>query len=99
MTETPKTEKKKGPGSTGPKIMRDGKRKFDGDDVITFLTDPEGRKYGPDNNPKRTGSKAHASFALYRDGMTVDDFLKAGGPYTDIVWDEGKSFIAVKPKA
>lgn len=49
-----------------------------------------------DSNPKRVGSNAHARFALYRDGMTVEEFIKAGGTMGDINFDQGKGFIALE---
>jgi hypothetical protein len=48
------------------------------------------------SNPKRVGSKAHATFALYKNGGTVGEFLKAGGFYAAISWDVGHGFIEVK---
>lgn len=49
-----------------------------------------------DKNPKREGSAAHKRFALYADGQTVEDFLKAGGTMGDINFDQGKGFIALE---
>jgi hypothetical protein len=48
------------------------------------------------SNPKRAGSKAHATFALYKTGGTVGEFLKAGGFYAALSWDVGHGFIDVK---
>lgn len=36
------------------------------------------------NNPYREGSKRHIAFALYRDGLTVKEFLAAGGKTYDL---------------
>lgn len=55
-------------------------------------------------NPKKEGSKAHARFALYREGQTVDEFIaacvEAGFPATeakaDISWDRRHGLIAVE---
>ncbi len=59
------------------------------------------------DNPKRKGSKAHARFALYRDGMTVAEFKaacvkhdgKSARPahryLADLHWDEKHQFITV----
>jgi hypothetical protein len=62
-------------------------------------------------NPKREGSDAAARFALYKDGMTVAEFLEAcaalgqqlnGKPMprfrfrADIKWDEAKGFITLE---
>lgn len=49
-----------------------------------------------DKNPKREGSAAHGRFALYKDGMTVGEFLEAGGTMGDINFDAGKEFIALE---
>lgn len=46
-------------------------------------------------NPKRPGSKSHARFALYVDGMTVEAFLAAGGKRADLAWDAAHGYIAV----
>ena len=48
------------------------------------------------DNPKRAGSPSHRRFALYRDGMTVGEFLKAGGQRSDIAWDVDKGWISVE---
>lgn len=47
-------------------------------------------------NPKKAGSMAHARFARYKAGMTVGDFLKAGGRRDDIRWDLKRGFISLK---
>lgn len=46
-------------------------------------------------NPKRKGSEAHARFALYRQGMTVAEFIAAGGRRDDLHWDTGRGFVFV----
>lgn len=48
-----------------------------------------------ESNPKREGTKAHAMFALYTTGMTVAEFLRAGGRRVDLRWDEAHGFISV----
>lgn len=40
-----------------------------------------------ENNPKAEGSAARDRFALYKDGMTVTDFIRRGGKAIDIKWD------------
>jgi hypothetical protein len=35
-------------------------------------------------NPYRAGTKRHSAFALYRDGMTAQEFLAAGGKTYDL---------------
>lgn len=44
-------------------------------------------------NPKREGAAAHARYNLYRVGMTVAEFIKAGGTSADVSWDARKGFI------
>lgn len=62
------------------------------DDVITLNVayDKKTRTYA---NPKKPGSKAHARFALYSDGMTVGAFLAAGGTREDLRWDSKHGHI------
>jgi hypothetical protein len=48
-----------------------------------------------DKNPKRAGTKAHGTFELYKSGMTVGDFIKAGGYYAALSWDVGHGFVTV----
>lgn len=73
-------------------------KKYAGDSVITLLTNDEGVPYGKENNPKRPGTKTHAAFAKYRNGMTVDQAVADGIDYGTIVYDVDKGFISVKPK-
>jgi hypothetical protein len=60
--------------------------KFPKDGVITLNVT---------ENPKRAGSKAHAAFSQYRTGMTVEEFLAAGGTTGDLNWDSARNFISV----
>jgi hypothetical protein len=46
-------------------------------------------------NPKKPFSKARAIFALYRDGMTVGEFLQKGGRRIDLDWDTRHEFISI----
>jgi hypothetical protein len=66
--------------------------------VISFGVNKEGKKYGPDNNPKRAGSSAAARFTLYKEGMTLEQALKAGVRSDDIGFDchETRKFITIK---
>ena len=50
-----------------------------------------------ETNPKRRGTSAHDRFALYRDGMTVAQFLAAGGTRGDLTWDQERAFIRLAP--
>jgi hypothetical protein len=55
--------------------------------VITVLTE---------SNPKRPGSASFERFNLYRSGMSVGDFLRAGGKREDISWDRAHEFIRLE---
>lgn len=59
------------------------------DAIITLLVE---------GNPKRPGSKAHSAFALYANGMTVQDFIDAAGAAAtpNIVYDAAHGFISVE---
>lgn len=48
-------------------------------------------------NPKRPGTSSHDRFARYRDGMTVAQFVAAGGTTGDLTWDQTHSFIRLDP--
>lgn len=63
------------------------------DAVIHMGKDNQGVAYGPDNNPKKVGSKTHGRFALYVHGMTIQQALDAGIPTGDLVYDQGHGFI------
>ncbi len=45
-------------------------------------------------NPKR--SDAHRRFAFYKNGMTVDEYIAAGGTRADVNWDVKQQLISVK---
>lgn len=47
------------------------------------------------HNPKR--GKSADRFALYRDGMTVGEYVAAGGKRDDIPFDTKRNFIKVDP--
>jgi hypothetical protein len=64
------------------------------DAVIRFGVDKAGNKYGPDNNPKKVGTKTHGRFGtLYQDGMTIQQAMDAGLPTADLVYDRDHGFI------
>jgi hypothetical protein len=44
-------------------------------------------------NPKR--GNAATRFSLYKSGMTVADYVAAGGKVQDVAWDSKKGFIKV----
>ena len=47
------------------------------------------------DNPKRTGSLAHARYALYDTGMTVEEYVAAGGRSGDIHYDVESGHITI----
>ena len=49
-----------------------------------------------DHNPKRKGSRSYDEFNLYKDGMTIKGFIKAGGSKASIRWDVNKGFIKLE---
>jgi hypothetical protein len=49
-------------------------------------------------NPKRAGSAAHGRYALYQDGMTVEEALAAGVTSGDLQYDTAKGFITIDLK-
>lgn len=48
-------------------------------------------------NPKKPGSLAHALFSIYMTGMSVDDFIRAGGTRAAIRYDSEHGFISLTP--
>jgi hypothetical protein len=46
-------------------------------------------------NPKRWGTPSHVRFAPYKDGMSTDEFLSAGGIKADLRWDAKHGFIQI----
>ena len=48
------------------------------------------------SNPKRAGCAAYDRYALYRDGLTQEEFLAAGGTTPDLAYDTKHGFIAVE---
>lgn len=61
-------------------------------------TDLDGKKVKllVKENPKKAGSAGAARFALYQNGMTVPDFITAGGSLADVKWDVAHSYIALE---
>lgn len=64
------------------------------DAVITMGKDKEGKDYGPDNNPKKAGSKTHGRFQSYQTGMTIQQALDAGLTTADLNYDKEHGFIS-----
>lgn len=89
----PKTAPDKGKSAT-PKGKGTGD--FGEKDTIHFLADGDGKKYGPKNNPEREDSKRAERFLLYKDGMTVQAFVKAGGAIRDLKRNIASKSVEVK---
>lgn len=68
-----------------------------GQSIIKFKVDKDGKLYGADNNPKRATAKNHGRFLLYKDGMTIDQFVEAGGHRADVPHDVKKGYIELLP--
>jgi len=49
-----------------------------------------------DHNPKRKNSRSYGEFSLYKDGMTVEEYIKAGGSKAGIRWDLDKKYIRLE---
>lgn len=81
-----------------PRAPKPKARDIRGASIITMGMNPKtSQKWGGDQNPKRPGSAAHSRFGLYKDGMTVQQFLDAGGWAADLNWDEKQGFIYINP--
>ena len=46
-------------------------------------------------NPKREGSASFDRFELYQDGMTIAEFVEAGGSIADVHNDVAKGYISI----
>jgi hypothetical protein len=58
---------------------------------------PEGKIHLlTDKNPRRKGTKAHAQFALYKNGMTPKEFIAAGGRLSDLAWDLKRRHVEIR---
>lgn len=73
VREVPKSKETKSRGGA----VRKAKSKITDNRIIT--------RVGP--NTKKQGSKSWERYNLYREGMRVDEFLKAGGTMADVKWD------------
>jgi hypothetical protein len=49
-------------------------------------------------NPRKEGTWGWKSFQLIKDGMTVDQYIKAGGRKNDLQWDVDHKFVELKEK-
>lgn len=48
------------------------------------------------DNPRKEGTHGHRSFALIKDGMTVEAYLTAGGRNNDLRWDIDHKFVELR---
>lgn len=55
--------------------------------IITFVADP---------NPKRNNTLARERYALYRVGMTVAEYIAAGGRSGDVNHDVAEGYITLQ---
>ena len=63
--------------------------------IIHLLADKDGKKYGPDNNPKKPGTASADRFTRYIDGGTVEENLKAGIIRGDLSNDSDHGYISI----
>jgi hypothetical protein len=49
-----------------------------------------------EKNPRLKGTRAWKMFSLYRNGMTPEQFLAAGGGRGDLRWDLCRGHIEIK---
>lgn len=59
-------------------------------------SDPRKIVWVSETNPKKPGSSAHRKFSLYRVGMTVSEFIEAGGTTADVKWDTERGFVRLE---
>lgn len=71
-----------------------GPKNVPADAIITMGKDKDGKDYGPDNNPKKVGSKTHGRFAAYATGMTITEALATGLTTADLVYDAAHGFVS-----
>lgn len=48
------------------------------------------------DNPRRKGTPGHKSFSIIRNGMTYDQYKRAGGRPQDLQWDVNHGYVKVK---
>lgn len=70
-------------------------RKYSDTTIISMGKDANGVAYGPENNPKKVGSKSAERFAKYVDGMTVETARAVGFASMDFDYDSEKGFISL----
>lgn len=88
----------------GPALPEPTKEKSVSDNETEAAKRGRASKYKPtdrikvlaEENPRREGSKGNARFSLYRDGMTVENYLSAGGEMPGLIFDVNKKWVAVE---
>lgn len=105
MSENEKTKAAETQANTkAPKAPKEAKApkppKYGDNDVIRLQSDAEGKQYGKEHNPKRTGSASAIRFSNYTDGMTVGELLKMGDTqakvFGDLDYDQAKGYIEIE---
>lgn len=89
--EAPKPKKKAAKKATTSGEGK-GKRKFSNEATIKITTEDKA-------NPRREGTWGHASFELIKDGMTINEFLDAGGRRKDLMWDVDHGHVEITEAA
>lgn len=49
-----------------------------------------------DANPRREGTHGYKSFALIKNGMTYEEYIKAGGRPNDLAWDIDHKYVELR---
>jgi hypothetical protein len=91
--DTPAATEEKAPRGGLPPAVR-GPKGVPLDAVIRFGADKAGVSYGADNNPKKVGSKTYGRFAMYADGITIQQCLDAGITTADLNYDREHGFVS-----
>lgn len=97
--EAPQEAEGEGEGEGETKEKKTRVRKHYPDDAVINFGEKDGVAYSPLNNPKRGGSKSAERFGMYRDGMTVREWVEAVGSrglaVADLAYDSNKGFITI----
>lgn len=93
IVKAPKEPKLDAEGNPIVKAPRAPAVPVDPTNVIILLTAKDDA--GAFKNPKRENTEAWNMFSLYRDGMTVKEYVEAGGSVAYVRWDLGKGHISL----
>lgn len=47
-----------------------------------------------ETNPRRKNSIGYKSWELIKDGMSIEEYVKAGGRTKDLLWDHKKGYVS-----